>query len=199
MQLLFKSEIKLRPLSKRKELWKNLVSWKMNMNHRNMNLTLEGEERAFPLGAGDEALKNNSKLQFSRKALWLRIALIGLTNWLSQMSWFVNQISCLTDNLTEAANRMEMPERNFPVFVYTGDRGPRWCSQSHTWSLSIRLGLDCLWCAMPGTSLLNWCLLFSPNQKEGGKGTRQQDTIDCVMEFKLRLEAGTCNLDLLAL
>lgn len=113
MQLLFKSEIKQRPLSKRKELWKNLVSWKMNMNHRNMNLTLEGEERAFPLGAGDEAFKNNSKLQFSRRALWLRIALIGLTNRLSQMSWFVNQIYCLTDNLTEAANRSEMPERSF--------------------------------------------------------------------------------------
>ena len=29
----------------------------MNMNHRNMNLTLEGEERAFPLGAGDDAFK----------------------------------------------------------------------------------------------------------------------------------------------
>ena len=89
------------------------------------NFTLEGEERAFPLGAGDETLKSkNLKLQFSWRALWLRIAFIGLTNWFLQMPSFVNQIYCLAGNLKEATHLTKMPERNFH-YVYTGGREHR--------------------------------------------------------------------------
>ena len=49
-----------------------------------------------------------------------------------------------------------------------------------TWSLTVRVGLNCLCYPILGTSLLTWQLLFYLNQKEEGKETWQQDMIENV-------------------
>lgn len=85
MKLLFKSEIKKKKdthFQKEKNYEKPCILKDEYESEKWNNLTLVGEERAFPFRAGDETFKNKiSKLQSFCRALWLRIEFISLTNW----------------------------------------------------------------------------------------------------------------------